>query len=141
LVISAAGNPDKFDCVEKIVAAAPEMKDWEVIAFKQPHGPDFKTEYEGIVFDPSNTIVLTLENPDHPGAVGIQVCFEGYEEEMEEAYMGGTFLMLDAVLGEKSTALDIDYIEVTDIPDELEDVEYIHLSELAEHIVYVKTRE
>jgi len=69
LVISAEGNIEYFDAVEKLVGAAPKMNNWQVIAFKQPMGTDFVTDYEGLVLDPKKMWFLPLNNEQNPNKI------------------------------------------------------------------------
>ncbi len=134
LIITAEGVEDYFEEVETLVSAAPEYKDWEVIAFKPPMGKGFITNYAGIEFDPEKIIFIPLENEEQPDAIGINVCYPDFDESDREVLMEGTYLMLDAIIGEKSTTLDINYMEITQTPENIGDLDFIHCSEIEEYI-------
>jgi len=138
LVITASGDVNYFDKVEELVSVAPEVKDWKIIAFKPPMGFDFSIEYNGLVFDPAKTWFQPLELENRPLELGLRVCYPDYDEEQNEDFIGGTFLMLDAGLGEKSTALDIKYLEVTVLPDDPEEEGMLPLTQLPEYIEWLK---
>src|SRR4051794_15901947 len=70
LIISAEGNKDYFDKVEELVAAAPKLSDWEIIAFKPPLGVDYITEYKGIKLNARKIWFLPLDNEDDPKSLG-----------------------------------------------------------------------
>lgn len=134
LVITAEGNKKYFDNVSELVSAAPEIARWKVIAFKPPMGCDFKIDYQGLTFDPKEIWFMSMENPDEPNDIGIQVCYNNYEQEKENEFLGGTFLILDIVLGEKSSALDLHHIEVGPLPENPLEEGFLPLSSLKQYI-------
>jgi len=121
-----------------LVDNAPQLANWKIVKFKQAHGPGFVTEYRGKSFDPDKIIFIPLFNKELPDSVGIQVCFPDYSEDEREIYINGTFIMLDALLGEKSTALDIDYLDVISTPNNISEFDFKHISELKNHIAEIK---
>ena len=140
LIITAEGVVDYFPEVEKLVEAAPEFEQWEVIAFKPPMGEGFKTNYAGIEFDPEKIIFIPLENEEQPDAIGINVCYPDFDESDREVLMEGTYLMLDTIIGEKSTTLDINYLEISQTPENIADLNFLHCSEIADYIEEKKGR-
>jgi hypothetical protein len=138
LVITAEGNKKYFEKVEELVATAPPVPRWKIIAFKPPMGCDFKIEYQGLVFDPREIWFMALENPAKPEDIGIQVCYKNYQQEKENEFLGGTFLILDIVLGEKSSALDLQHIEVGPLPENPEEDGFVKLEELEGFIKWKK---
>ena len=138
LIISAAGDPDFFPQVRELVDAAPSMEDWEVIAFKPPHPGPVVITYEDQSFDPQEIIVIPLLHDAYLDSVGIQVCFDDFEEAIEEHYMGATFLMLEALIGEEAAINDIEHLEVCKVPADIEDIEHLMLSDIEDHIIEIK---
>tara|TARA_E500000331_G_scaffold317959_1_gene329704 strand:+ start:2904 stop:3530 length:627 start_codon:yes stop_codon:yes gene_type:complete len=138
LIISAAGDPDFFPQVRELVVAAPSMEDWEVIAFKPPHPGPVVITYEDQSFDPQEIIVIPLLHDAYLDSVGIQVCFDDFEEAIEEHYMGATFLMLEALIGEEAAINDIEHLEVCKVPADIEDIEHLMLSDIEDHIIEIK---
>jgi hypothetical protein len=139
LVITAEGNKKYFEKVDEIMKEAPTLERWKLVAFKPPMGCDFKIEYQGIVFDPHHIWFMALENPGQPADIGIQVCYKDYQQERENEFLGGTFLILDIVLGEKSSALDLHHIEAGPLPDDPEEEGFYKLEELAGYIQWKKS--
>lgn len=86
LIISAEGNPDFFDDVERLVACAPEVPGWQFIAFKPAQGFGFRTEYEGVVIDPAASWFLPLESQSCPTAFGLRVAVPGFTAGLEQTY-------------------------------------------------------
>ena len=141
LIISAAGDLDFFPHVRTLVAAAPEMEDWEVIAFKPAQPGPVLINYEDQLFNPEETILIPLLHDVYPDSVGIQVCFEDFEDANEGHYMGATFLMLEALIGEEAAINDIEYLEVCRIPQDIEDIDHLMLSDIENHIIEIKTQD
>ncbi|MEW6469166.1 MAG: hypothetical protein AB1458_09590 [Bacteroidota bacterium] len=134
LIITAEGIKDYFPAVELLVSRAPRLKGWNIIAFKPPMGTEFRIEIGGHQFEPGKIIFIPLDNKEQPSAVGIQVCYPQYTEENKNIFIQGTYLILDVILGEKSTTLDIDYLDITQTPPNLSDYPYRHLSGIREYI-------
>jgi hypothetical protein len=104
-------------------------------------GCDFKIEYQGIVFDPHHIWFMALENPEQPKDIGIQVCYKDYQQEKENEFLGGTFLILDIVLGEKSAALDLQHIETGPLPEDPEEEGFYRMDELEKYIKWKQTKD
>ena len=134
LIISAEGNVEYFEKVEHLVNSAPKIKHWQVIAFKPPMGKGFKTNYHDKDFDPSKIIFIPLNNEDNPNLIGLQVCYPDFNEEESETFVNGTYLVIDTLIGERSCALDINYLEVTITPSNIKDYNFMHLEDLQEFI-------
>jgi len=138
LIISAEGFLKNFPAVEMLVECAPIYKNWDVIAFKPPMGKGFKLNFGGKVFDPEKIIYIPLSAKENPKAVGVNVCYSDFEESEREVFINGTYLILDTILGEKSTTLDIDHLEVIKTPENISDYDFRHLSEIATYIAEIK---
>ncbi len=139
LIITAEGLSQYFPNVEELVDAAPTLDNWEFIKFKQPHGPGVITKYRDIDFDPNKTIYIQLVNEQAPNEVGIHVCYADFDEEQKDIFVGGTYLMLDTLLGEKSTTLDISYLDIIKTPANITEYDFGHLCDLKEYIDRVKS--
>jgi len=134
LIISAEGMVEYFPAVENLTRLAPEYKNWEIIAFKPPMGTGFSLDYRGKKFDPEKIIFIPLTAKQDPTAIGFKVCYSDYEESDKETFINGTYLILDTIIGEKSTALDIDHMEVIKTPENITDYDFGHLSNIGEYI-------
>ncbi len=97
-------------------------------------GPGFKTEFRGHEFDPGKTIFIPLNNKQNPRAIGLHICYPDYEIEEREIFVQGTYIMIDALIGEKSTATDINYMDVIRTPENISEYNFRHLSELQDFI-------
>jgi len=134
LVITAAGNKDHFPDVELLCSRAPTFENWDIIAFKPPMGINFKLQYRGMELNPDKIIFIPLDNKHAPEAVGLHVCFDDLSDKNREILVGGTYLILDSILGERTTTLDIDYLNIIKTPIDIESYDFKYLSEIAEFI-------
>ncbi|MEP2279519.1 hypothetical protein [Maribacter sp.] len=134
LIISAEGNTDVFPAVEDLTTVAPSFKNWDIIAFKPPMGKGFELEFHGIKFNPETIIYVPLHSKTNPNSIGINVYYPDFIESEKEVYLTGTFLMLDTILGEKSSALDIDYVDILKTPEDITEYNFGHLSDIAEFV-------
>lgn len=133
-IITAEGNKDLFTKVEDLVGAAPQYDTWDIIALKPPLGADFQLTYEGVDMDPNNMWFLPLKNEDNPDEIGLRVGIPDFDAEEEKQYIAGLYLILDALLGEKSNAQDIGYLEVDPLPEGYTAMGYIEMISLPEFI-------
>lgn len=139
LVISAEGNLEYFEAVEKLVSAAPEIYNWKVIAFKQPMGTDFVTEYGELVLDPKKMWFLPLNNEQDPKMIGIKICIDNYDPNNARKFKQAVYQILDAILGEKATATELNYLDVGTLSDyDPEKDGLIELVELPKYITWKK---
>lgn len=140
LIITAEGNLDYFPKVEELVKQAPKLKDWNIIAFKPPFDPGFVIEYRGIKIDPKKTWFLPLENEDNPSQLGLKICTLDYSSSKEKDFLSAAYLALDSILGEKSNALNVQHVQVEDLPNDPEEEGLINLAELPQYITWKKSK-
>lgn len=138
LIISAEGNVKYFADVEALVAKAPKLSNWHIIAFKPPMGVSFVTNYEGVKLDPREIWFLPLINEKKPTLLGIRMCFPSYEKHKEKIFIRVAYQVLDTILGEKSVALDLEYVEVNELPPKPEEEGLIELVDLPAYIKWHK---
>lgn len=134
LVISADGVAEYFDDVEALVDAAPDIPRWQIVKFRQPHAPGFSIAYADKDYYPEDIIFLPLYNEESPDAVAIRVCYPDYIEAERAHFVNLSFLLLDSLIGEKSAALDIDYLDVSTMPAGEETINYPHLASISQYI-------
>lgn len=134
LIITSEGIKELFPVVEQLVSKAPELDDWEIIAFKPAQGASFVTEFGGRKFDPKEIDFIPLDNQDDPRLVGVQVIYPDYTEEQRDIFVGATYQVIDTLIGERSTTLDIDYLDITVTPEDAAELKTLKLSELADFI-------
>jgi hypothetical protein len=138
LIITAEGDTDFFDKVEYLVKQSPQLEYWNVIAFK-PVMEDCTTEYNDIKLDPKTMWFIPLDNKASQ-KIGLRVYVDNYNPTKEKDFLTATYLVLDNILGEKSNALDIGYVEVENVPSIPEREESIELTKLLRYIEWKKSK-
>ncbi len=138
LIITAEGDTDYFLQVEAIVRAAPQFDNWNIIAFK-PIRTDYVTEYEGITLDPKGIWFIPLNNNNEPEKIGLRLYSDNYNENNKMSFLTAAYIVLDNVLGEKSNALNIGYVEM-ETPSFSQKEESIELSKLPRYIEWSKSK-
>jgi hypothetical protein len=140
LIISAEGDLEQFEKVERLVSQAPQLKDWRIIAFKPPAESGFTIDYNGIKLSPKNLWFFPLENKKAPELLGLKIYLEDYNKTTEKDTLTAIYLVLDSLLGEKSSALDIQHVEIDQLPSTPEEQGLIELLELPKYIKWKKSK-
>jgi hypothetical protein len=138
LIITAEGNTDFFDKVEALVKQAPQLEYWSVIAFK-PVMEGGSIEYNGIKLDPETMYFIPLENKASQ-KLGVRMYVNNYDSENEKDFLTAGYWLLDNILGERSSALDIGYVEIENLPSTPEKEELIELIKLPRYIAWKKSK-
>jgi hypothetical protein len=141
LIITAEGDKNYFNQVEYFVALAPEFVKWNIIALKPARKGNFITNYEGISINTANTWFQPLKNAANPQAIGLRICTPDFKTEKERKFLFAAFEVLDSLLGEKTNALNIQYVEVALLPDQPAKQGLIELSELPNYIQWKNTKQ
>jgi hypothetical protein len=141
LIITAEGKVDFFDEVETLVYHAPIIGNWSFTAFMQPLEGGNTINFEGVELKSNEMWFLPLENKNKPSSIGITVCMPNYDLVKEsEWFEASVYKVLDTVLGEKSFALDIDYVGYDKLPDDPAEKGMIELLELPAYIKWKKSK-
>ncbi|WP_437186879.1 hypothetical protein SH668x_000246 [Planctomicrobium sp. SH668] len=114
LTITSEGNIELFPLVEQIVAMAPAMQGWRVVAFRQPIDQDFVFESDGIRLDTQELQFRLEESFDDPGLVDLIIAVPNLDDADEDALETGVIILLESRLGEKVAAESIATLEVID---------------------------
>lgn len=138
LIITAEGNIDFFDEVEALVAQAPFLQNWNIIAFK-PAVDEGVIEYEGVKIDPELSYFTPLTN-ESSQKVGLRLYVENYDRSHQKDFLFVAYLTLDNILGEKSNALNVGYVEIEALPDISQREELLELVELPRYVAWKKSK-
>lgn len=137
LTISANGIVNNFSKVEELVSQAPIFEKWNISAFKPADGFEIKVNVGGIIFDPRNLRFVPIELVDYPDMSAIRVYMPEYEEERIELFKIGVHALLEACLGEKTAATQINYVDIQSYPSTPEEYQltedFIHLEKYIEY--------
>lgn len=84
LVITAEGNVEHFSAVRALVAAAPVIDGWTVVAFKPPMGFEFSIETRDVTVDPAECWVLPFVSDGDPREFGLRIALPGYKKRKND---------------------------------------------------------
>lgn len=139
LIITAEGKAEYFEEVENLINAAPRIEHWNFVAFIPPRDIHFNLRYEGLVLNPEDMWFMPLSNDDDPKAIGISICAKDYElVQSHDFFESAMFKILDVLLGEKSAAIDLDFVSFGHLPDDPVQAGMIELAELPDYIKWKK---
>lgn len=140
LIITAEGNAKYFHEVEHLVHSAPPIKDWTIIALKPPVKGGFTITYKDVHLKVEDLGFFPLENVRKPEELGLIVYLEYYDVQNEIDALTCVYLVLDALLGEKSAALDVHHVEINLLQLKPQDQELVDLIELPKYINWKKSK-
>jgi hypothetical protein len=135
LIITAEGIEKYFDKVEELVNAAPQIVGWTFIAFKPSIPGHFKSQWGDLELNTEDMWFVPLSNNNNSD-LGIRVLLRNYDLIKDsETLTPLLYKMLDTILGEKSFALNIAYVETNLQPDDPEQEDGMYpILELSEYI-------
>ena len=119
LVVTPQGVKHYFTHAYEMVAHAPTVEGWEIVATKPPFGVLEVVEVDGISIEPSEVTFMPLNAPEHPDDLAIRLYHKAYvaqEGREQNAVIAGLYLLLDKLLGEESATFDFQYIDFDDMP-------------------------
>lgn len=116
LVITAEGDVEHFAAVRALVASAPEMEGWTVVAFKPAMGFEFSIETRDVSVDPAKCWVLPLVANSDPTRFGVRIAVPGYKKRKDAETAWACVLLLQAGLGEERAAEQIQHVEACALP-------------------------
>ena len=141
LIITAEGEIDYFDMVDELVNAAPQISNWSFIAFIPPRDTHFELDYEGVKLSADDMYFDVLENSGEPDKLGIRVFTRNFEIIKDSEWLKpAVYKVLDTVLGEKSFAMDVDYVDIEQLSDDPQGDGLLHLSDLPRYISWKRSK-
>ncbi|HVU97999.1 MAG TPA: hypothetical protein VHE34_22400 [Puia sp.] len=140
LVITAEGNKDYFTKVEELVSDAPSINGWSFVAFKQPTRDQFNSKWGDIELNSQDIWFIPLESKIST-EIGIRVYVPNYDQIRENESSKPLLLkMIDTILGEKSFAEDLAYIEFESQVRDPEEDGQIPIIEHSNYIEWSKSK-
>lgn len=139
LVITAEGERSLFPLVDSIVAGAPEIPGWAILALKPKLGIPVTATWEDGKVTVADVVFLPLELADSDD-LGLRLLVPGLAPEHAEAAHNALLRVLDHVLGEREFAESVEYTEVVPLPGDASEEDYIALSDLESYISWRKNR-
>ena len=108
LAISPDGLKAGVSAVEELVAAAPKLPHWKVVAFKPPHELQV-VEYGGAQLNIAD-VYFTHRRPGEE-LIDLDIYIKGYDERQLETFAALAFIILDSVIGERNVLTRIGEIQ------------------------------
>lgn len=140
LIITAEGDKSYFDKVEHLIDKAPQIGGWKFTAFKPPMPGHFKSKWGDLELNTAEIWFLPLSN-EYNQDLGIRVFFNNQDLIKDnETLTPLLYKMLDTIVGEKSFALDINYVDTDLLPDGPEEEGLYPILELPEFIEWHKSQ-
>lgn len=112
LTISAEGDVRKFPLVEQIVAEAPPIKGWKVIAFRQPAPYDFTLQKGHLRLTPAELFFEPIATQD---SLDIIVYGQDFGKKDPDTLALYGHIMLDNLMGEYNSAKRVRHYEFRDL--------------------------
>lgn len=97
-IVSADGDRKLFSTAKRLVAAAPALPGWRFIALRPPKPVGNLRLPSGRVLRLKD--IWFIATPNGSG-FDVNLAINGFEPSTHEAFASGSFLMLDALLGEE----------------------------------------
>jgi len=137
VVFTAEGDTELFEPLLKLTDEAPDLDWWEFIPFKQPCGNECKVRFDKYLFDSKKMYFQHLECEEEPDILGLRVAFDGADND-DEDMLTGTYVTLEALIGEFDCATLVGYLEICPVPDNLKDVGFMPLADFPEFVEWFK---
>lgn len=110
LTLSADGVLDAFEVVFDLHEAAPELKCFEIVAFRQPSAEAFSVQWGHRELTLDDVYYTALQDVEHE-EVDLMLYIKGLTEENEEEIIQAVFILLDSVIGEYNMGVHTGTIE------------------------------
>lgn len=139
LIITANGNPEYFEKVEEVVAAAPQLLDWKFTAFVQPqhayeeleNGLDKPYVLQDITLKTSELKFMPFKYDDEK-KIDLIVYLKNFTiYSQNKNLLQLVFIMIQDLLGEKSLYESINFVQLAQLD---ENGDAIHLYDLQFYI-------
>ena len=115
-VVSADGIKSSFPAVESLVDKAPELEQWEIIAFRPRVGTEYAVQFNDLELKPEDVFFIAGEDEEHD-AVGLDIYIRDYDEN-DDRFISAFFLLLDNAVGEYDSETKIGYLDFHPIPND-----------------------
>jgi hypothetical protein len=134
LIITAEGEQKYFGKVEELINAAPKISGWTFVAFKPSIPGHFKSKWDDLELNTEEMWFLPLVNEKN-NDLGIRICLKNYDVIKDNEILTTLlYKILDTILGEKSFALNIKYVDTALQPDDPAEEGMYPILELPEYI-------
>ena len=135
LIITANGNPEYFKQVIDLVHTAPQLKNWKFTAFIQPtediekvmDGLDRPYVFQDITLKASELKFIAINYEENIQKLDIIIFFKYFNIHCNNKTLNqAIYIILQDLLGEKSLYQNINLIHLAQMPDNTEELVYLH---------------
>jgi hypothetical protein len=105
----------RFPAVQSLIAVAPRIDGWRLLAFRQPGPPDVTIQFGEIELGPEDVWFSASQGG---GLTDVVLHVRGLTDENEQLFAGAVFLLLDNLLGEYAVATKVGTIDWATLPDD-----------------------
>lgn len=135
LIITANGNPEYFNQVIDLVHNAPQLKNWKFTAFIQPtediekvmDGLDRPYVFQDITLKASELKFIAINYEENIQKLDIIIFFKYFNIHCNNKTLNqAIYIILQDLLGEKSLYQNINLIHLAQMPDNTEELVYLH---------------
>lgn len=147
MIITSNGNPDFFNSVEEVVNSAPQLNDWEFIAFVQPSkdldemeaGLDKPYVFKDINLKASELKFMPFEY-ENEKKIDMMVYLKNFTVHCNNKnLLQVVFIIMQDIIGEKLLFENINFVELAQMPEE-ENIELIYLYDLQYYLDEINTK-
>ena len=131
LIITAWSDAAAFPVVRALVAAAPALPGWQIIALKPPRGFDFGIDMDGLRINAAELKFEPLGAPQDPKLLGVRIYVPSATDDDDERLGRALPLILEAGIGEEAAA-QIDHTDFIAGPPS--DDEALPIAELLRYV-------
>ena len=135
-IVSANGIKSVFPVVEQLIACAPTLPNWKMIAFRQPKGSVPEILYQNFLLKAED---VWFSHKHRMDKVDLTIYIRDLSPDNAEQAIGASFILLDSALGEYFVATKIGLIEHKPLPDNPAARGFQPLSEIGTILVNKKT--
>lgn len=104
-IVSADGIRSQFPVVTDLVNQAPILKQWKIVAFRQPHKDTTQINYKNLIIRLND---IFFRYGKDSGQIALELNIRGFYESPE--WTAATFILLDNLLGEYHTEMSLSAI-------------------------------
>ncbi len=134
LIISSEGEKEFFENIYDMVDCAPQIDGWEFIALRPPKGFDYLVEHNGLELASEDMYFIILENEVDSSLIGLKVGIHDFDKRRYKDYYQATYMFLEICLGEQVLADDVNYLDVCELPSDLDNSIFVNIAELDDYL-------
>ena len=118
-IISADGNPDLIECVERLYDARPNLPGWEIVKYRPRMECNYSVCVGDVTIDPDTARFSLFRSEDNPGMLDVVLFIDDYSEDNTEQQNIAAFVLVNMLLGEWDIMQYVDVVEAIDKDSEL----------------------